>query len=91
MTEAAAGGGIRATGVVRNEGREATRSVVAGEIALRSGWPAVGRGLDTTDVGRVDAGEARRLTTDAKPGGPPVTPGSISELVRVAFEADLRP
>ncbi len=81
------GGGVRATGLVRNDGDEATRTVIAGVIALdRDGRPLAAV-FDTTDVGQLNPGDARRFTTDANPGGPPVTTGGIGELVGVAFEA----
>lgn len=82
------GGVLRATGLVHNDGGEATRSVIAGVIALdRDGMP-VAAVFDTTDVGRVEPGQARRFTTDANRGGPPVPVADISEVVGVAFEAD---
>ncbi len=83
------GGILRATGLVHNDGGEASRSVIAGAIALdRDGTPLAAV-FDTTDVGRVEPGEARRFTTDSNRSGPPVTEGAISDVIGIAFETDL--
>ena len=82
------GGGMKATGQVRNLGRTATRPVIAGAVALdRQGWPLAAV-YDTVDVGRVDPGEARPFATDYDPGAPPVNAISIGQAVAVAFETD---
>jgi hypothetical protein len=82
------GGGLQATGQVRNDGGTATQPVTAGAVALdRQGRPLAAV-YDIVDVGRVDPGETRPFATDYEPGAPPVSAVSIGKSVAVAFETD---
>jgi hypothetical protein len=82
------GGGVLASGAVRNEGPATTRRVIAGAIALdRDGSPLAAL-YDSFDIGALDAGQARDFVTDSQPGAPPIAEGDLGETIGVAFEAN---
>jgi hypothetical protein len=77
------GGGLRATGVVRNDGVTGARSVVAGVVAIGPDGQAIGAVFDLTDVGNLEPGEAVAFDTEY-PGAAPVE-GNPPEIIGYAF------
>jgi hypothetical protein len=77
------GGGLRAIGVVRNDGESTARSVVAGVIAIGPDGQAIGAVFDLTDVGDLEPGEAVAFDTEY-PGAAPVE-GTPLEIIGYAF------
>jgi hypothetical protein len=82
-----AGGGLRVTGRVQNDGSDPLRWVMAGAVALAPDGRPLGAVYDPTDVGRLGPGEALAFDTEY-PGAPPISAGVAVDLVGVAFEAD---
>ena len=69
-------------------GQVVTRPVTAAAIVVdRDGRPLAAL-YDSMDVRRLDPGEARPFVTDYAPGAPPVDPGTIGEVIGVAFESN---
>ena len=77
------GGGLRAIGVVRNDGGTTARSVVAGVVAVGPDGQAIGAVFDLTDVGDLEPGEAVAFDTEY-PGAAPVE-GNPLEIIGYAF------
>jgi hypothetical protein len=77
------GGGLRAIGVVRNDGGTTARSVVAGVVVIGLDGQAIGAVFDLTDVGDLEPGEAVAFDTEY-PGAPPVD-GNPLEIIGFAF------
>jgi hypothetical protein len=77
------GGGLRAIGVVRNDGGTTARSVVAGVIAIGPDGQAIGAVFDLTDVGDLGPGEAVTFDTEY-PGAAPVDANPL-EILGYAF------
>lgn len=77
------GGGLRAIGVVRNDGETTARSVVAGVVAIGPDGQAIGAVFDLSDVGDLEPGEAVAFDTEY-PGAPPVD-GNLLKIIGYAF------
>jgi hypothetical protein len=77
------GGGLRAIGVVRNDGGTTARSVVASVVAIGPDGQAIGAVFDLTDVGDLEPGEAVAFDTEY-PGAAPVD-GNPLEIIGYAF------
>jgi hypothetical protein len=86
VTSTGASGGLRVTGVVRNQGARTADWVIAGAILLGDGGRPLAAVYDPSDVGRLDPGAALAFDTEY-PGAPPPPDDAGTTLVGIAFEA----
>jgi hypothetical protein len=82
-----ASGGMRVTGVVRNDGSRPAEWVIAGAVLLARDGRPLAAVYDPSDGGRLEPGAAMAFDTEY-PGSPPPPPGGAgTTLIGFAFEA----
>lgn len=81
------GGGLEASGQVRNDGAVPARSVMAGVVALDHAGRPIGAVYDLTDVGQIEPGSTIPFATEY-PGAPPIRDSAVGSILGFAFETD---
>jgi hypothetical protein len=79
-------GGLRVTGLVRNDGSRPAEWVIAGAVLLAKDGAPLGAVYDPSDGGRLEPGAAMAFDTEY-PGAPPPPDGAGTTLTGFAFEA----
>ena len=82
----AIGGGMRASGRVRNDGPGATGRVTVGAVALGEDGRPLGAVLDTHDIVRLPPDKSQSFATDVAAGAPSITAAEVDTVIGVAFE-----
>ncbi len=83
--DAAIGGGMRASGLVHNDGPHDTGPLTVGAVALAEDGRPLGIVLDMHDIVRIAPGDSQTFRTDVAAGAPAVRATAVETVIAVAF------